>query len=408
MEKISRYILVLITILALSIFLPEFYWMSFGKPIKSEFVLYSCVDKDFIISQGRNNKDNKGNKITVDQKEQKLPLQNMRQLMLDGHFPDSINGVEMDPHVIGVNKTFFRSQPKDIVGPLPRIFPLFESESGRVKLVLPNDFFRISWRMEFIDTKSNTINEKKSRMFSAVLQKRGFAFPAKLIAGIPTTRKSCDEGYIVTDSKDQLFHIKMIKGRPYVKIVKKSDNLKFKHIACVDFRDKKYYSYLISNENEIYILTQDDYELVKFPVTGFKPETEELRIFGDMFNYNVIRLGENYVKVDALNKKYEKVDTYSNSWPSREERVAGKVFSYIFPAKISMFSSNTDFVDFYYNKTKGFNWLIFNILLIFAHFIIIKRRKVNYKHHLIDFALILVCGIYGFLAVNLFQNKFFK
>ncbi|MBE9467965.1 MAG: DUF4857 domain-containing protein [Bacteroidetes bacterium] len=408
MEKISRYILVFITILAFSIFLPEFYWMSFGKPIKSEFVLYSCIDNDFIISQGPKTTDNKGNKLTVQQKEQKLPLLNMRQLMLDGIFPDSINGVEMDPHVIGVHKSFFRSQPKDIVGPLPRIFPLFESESGRVKLELPNDFFRISWRMEFIDTETNSINEEKSRMFSAVLQKRGFAFPAKLIAGIPTTRKSCDEGYVVTDSDDQLFHIKMIKGRPYVQKVKKSDDLKFKHIACVDFRDKKYYSYMISNENEIYILTQDDYELIKFPIKGFNPEKEELRIFGDIFNYNIIRIGKNYINVDALNKKYEKIANYSNSWSSRDEKTEGKVFSYIFPAQISMFSGYTDFVNFYFTRTKGFNWLIFNILLVFAHFMIIKPRKVNYKNHLIDFSLIFITGIFGFLSVNLFQNKFFK
>ncbi|MCD6112922.1 MAG: DUF4857 domain-containing protein [Bacteroidales bacterium] len=408
MEKISRYILVLVAILTFSIFLPDFYWKLFEKPNRSPFVLYSCIDKDFIIQQGRNRYDNKGNKLTRKEWEEKLPLLNMRQLMIYGLFPDSINGCIMDPHEIGLNKSFFRFKPKDMNTPQAHLFPLFESESGRVKIEMPQDFFRITKRMEFVDAKTNSVIKNKSRMFTAVLQKRGFAFPAKLIAGIPTTRKSCDEGYIVTDSKDQLFHIKMVKGHPYIQKVKVPKGLKFKYIACVDFRDKKYYCYLFSQKNEIYILTQDEYDLIKFPIKDFQPKKEELRIFGDLFNYNVIRLGENYTQVVALDKEYKKVAEYNKTWLSRAERKEGKVFSYIFPAQISMFNKYSDYINFYYAKTKGFNWIILNLLLVFGHFLILKRRKVIFKNHLIDFSIILITGIYGFLAVNLFQNKFFK
>ncbi|MEA1898468.1 MAG: DUF4857 domain-containing protein, partial [Bacteroidota bacterium] len=271
MNKISRYTLVFIAILASAITLPELYWLAFEKPIRAPFVLYSCIDHDFMIqdfNKGIIRMDNKGNQYTRDEFELKLPLFYIRQLLISGTMPDTINGMAMDVQTIGRARSTFRLRPRTMIAPDPGLFPLFESESGRANLEMPEDYFRIKWRMEFINAKENKVYEKKSQMFTAVLQKRGFDFPAKMISGIPTTRKSCDEGYLVIDEKDQLFHIKMIEARPYVKKVEVPENLKFKHIECVDFKDKKYYSYLITSNNEVYILTQDEYELIKLPIEG--------------------------------------------------------------------------------------------------------------------------------------------
>ena len=272
---------------------------------------------------------------------------------------------------------------------------------------MPEDFFRITHRMEFIRAKEDIISERKSQMFTTVLNNRGFDFPAKIIAGLPTTRKSCDEGYIIIDNSDQMFHIKMIEAEPYVAKVENPDDLKFKFIACVDFKDKKYYSYLISNNNEIYILTQDEYELIKFPVEGFIPEKEELRIYGNLFNYTIISRGKSSLKAIALDKEYNKVDEYTESWTKLSETSAGKVAGYIFPGELRLSDSNSSFIDFYFDRTKGFNWLILNFLLMITHFFIIRKTGLKPIKNLVDFAVIAVTGIFGFLAVNIFQNKFF-
>ncbi len=410
MKKISRYILVFITILASAVVLPKLYWLAFEKPIRAPFVMYSCVDHDFMIQ--RHNKglirmDNKGNQYTRDEFELKLPLFFVRQLLISGIMPDTINGIAMDVHDINKARSFYRFRPKSMNAPDPGLYPLFESESGRASLELPVDYFRINRRMEFINAKKNEIDEEKSRMFTAVLQKRGFDFPAKMIAGIPTTRKSCDEGYIVIDEKDQLFHIKMVEARPYVKKVDVPENIKFKHIECVDFKNKKYYSYLISTDNNIYILTQDEYELIKFPIEGFNAEREELRIYGNLFYYTIISKGENFIKITVLDDEYNKIDEYNETWTKRSERSEGKVYSYIFPAQINMGNEHSSFINFYFEKTKGYNWLFLNVLLMIVHFGIIRKGGLKLWKNLLDFAIVAVTGIFGFLAVNIFQNKFF-
>ena len=410
MVKFSRYFLVLIAVTAFSVILPELYWMAFAKPVNTPFVMYSCMKNDFMIMRtGGEVKrtDTKGNTYTREEYEQNLPLFYTRQLLMSKTMPDTIYGVAMDMHDISMTNSTFRIKPDDIDTPLPGLYPLFESQSGRANLEMPLDYFRITWRMEFIDAKSNKINEEKSRMFSAVLYKRGFKFPAKSINGLPTTRKSCDEGYFIIDKEDQLFHVKMVKGEPYVKQVILPEGLKFKNITCVDFRDKKYYAYLFSTDNQICILTQDSYELVKFPVEDADPTRYQIQIFGNLFHYNVIVTGSNFIKVTVLDNEYKKVDVYSETWQGREDRTEGKVFAFLFPGQISMNNPLSNYIRFYLRINESFYWLAFSLLLVIFQFLIIRRRKAALAGQWVDLGIILVTGVFGFIAVNIFPNKFF-
>jgi hypothetical protein len=409
MEKLSRTILVIVTILISAILLPNLYWMAFEKPIRKPFIMYSCVNDNFMIFRTNEGvrEDSHGKKYTREEYEQMLPLMHFQQLLVSGKMPDTIKGQAMEMHNIGRARSFFRYKPEDMNCPKPKLFPMFESQSGRANIEMPDDFFRITWRLEFLDAASNTIIEEKSQMFSAALYQKGFAFPATKIEGLPTTRKSCDEGYLIIDSSYQLFHLKMVKGKPYVRNVKVPENLKFKHVACVDFKDKKYYAYLFSENNDIYILTQDDYELVKFPVTGFNADNCELKIYGDLFHYNVITEADGHMDVAVLDKEYKNVDRYSEKWPVLSEHSEGKIFGYLFPAQLSMEDPNSQFISFYWNGSANKGWVIFNLILVGAHLMILRRRKAKINNQLIDLGIVAVTGIFGFIAVNFFQNKFF-
>lgn len=410
MEKLSRMMLVLVAVLILAMTLPMLYWMAFERPVRKPFVLYSCIEDDFfIMRQGSPNtfEDTRGNKYTREKYEQKLPMMNFQQLMISGLMPDTINGKAMDMHEIGKNRSFARFKPEDMNGPKPALFPMFESQSGRANIEMPEDFFRITWRMEFLEAATNKIREEKSQMFSAALYHQGFEFPAARIEGLPTTRKSCDEGYLIVDSSNQLFHLKMVKGKPHVKKVSLPDGLKFKHILCVDFKDKKYYAYLFSEKNEIYILTQDEYELVKFPITEFNADNCELKIYGDLFNYNVTVDSEGHTDIVILDKEYKKVKSYQESWPVLSKRTEGKIFGYIFPAQLSMEDPYTRYINFYWKGSGSMGWILLNLVLVVVHLYILRRRKAGLKGNAVDLALVAITGIYGILAVNLFQNKFF-
>jgi len=409
MEKISRYILVFIAVLTLAIFLPKLYWMAFEKPVWKPFVQYSCINNDFMIQRIREKKwmDTKGKEYSREEYEQTLPMMFFKQLLASGTMPDSINGTALDMRAISREKSFFRLKASEIDAPCPDLYPLFESWSGRAKLELPEDFFRITWRIEFIEASTNKLLEEKSQLFSAALFHNGFSFPAKLISGLPTPRKTCDEGYLIVDSKDQLFHLKMIKGKPFVKKVDIPEGVKFRHISCVDFKNKDFYAYLFSDKNEIYILTQNDYQVIKWLIDGYDLANCDLKIFGDLFNYTVAIEVNDRIKMIALDKQFQVVNTYGEEWPVKEDMLEGRIFASLFPAQLSMTSDNSKFIRFYFSPSNGFNWIFVNLLLMTFHFIWILRRKAKLKNHLADLVIVVLSGIFGFIAIHLFQNKFF-
>lgn len=392
--------------------LPQLYWTAFDKPINAPFVMYSCTDNDFMILQAEGGQaerfDTRGNKYTREEYEQKLPLMYTRQLLVSGTMPDTIRGIPMDMHALNKAKSTFRFKPEDMSSPQPRLYPLFESESGRANIEMPDDYFRINWRMEFIKASNNQIDEPKSQLYTAALQKKGFTFPAKSISGLPTTRKSCDEGYFITDAANQLFHLKMMEGHPYVRKVELPANLKFRYISCVDFKDKKFYAYLFSDQNEIYILTQDLYELVKLPVEGFNPDIYELQIYGDIFHYNVVVKSDNHIKVDVLTyTDFQKVDTYKKNWLKRSDRSKGLIAAGFFPFQLKLTDNNSNYINFYFEFSKGFFWILLNLLLTGVHLLFLVRRKAILRKHIADLGIVVATGIFGFIAVNFFQNKFY-
>ena len=132
-----------------------------------------------------------------------------------------------------------------------------------------------------------------------------------------------------------------------------------------------------------------------------------MRIYGNLFYYTIILKGENYIKIAVLDDEYNKIDEYNETWTKRSERIEGEVFSYIFPVQINMSSEHSSFINFYFERTKGYNWLFLNVLLMIVHFGIIWKGGLKLRKTLLDFAIVAVTGIYGFIAVNFFQNKFF-
>lgn len=189
MIKFSRYILVATAILVASIVLPTLFWTIFEKVPRSPNIFYSTITEDFVIVDGSKKKNPEGKEYTSEEYEKILPFMFFRQLMADGTMPDSINGVLMEAPSISRASSFYRYTPKRLDSPVPTLWPMFESQSGKVNLTMPEDYFRIEKRMEFIVARTNEVNEEKSSLFTAALAEEGFSFPAGIIAGIPTTRK---------------------------------------------------------------------------------------------------------------------------------------------------------------------------------------------------------------------------
>jgi len=410
--KIARILLIIIVILVTAIYLPYFYWMALDVNIRAPFILYSPVIDDFVMRDfnqpdSTRHYNTKGDFFTREKYEELLPLFNYRQLMLDKKMPDSLRGIGIDVRKIQDNFLSLLYRPRTANSPQIQLYPLFESQSGRVRLEWPNELFRINERMEFINAAKNSINEQMSQKFTNALAVKGFIFPANIIAGNPNVRKPFDEGYFITDAEQKLFHIKMIESQPYCKKIELLQGLDIQSIFVRENRIHEFYGVIFSSTKEVYIIRYNDYKIIKLPIEKFDPKTDNLRILSNIFFVNVSITRENGITALALDRDYKLVDSYERTWETRYERTPGIIANYLFPFTIQLRNDNTTLVDLYvrFSDWSALFGIVFFVLL---SILLLRLRKRHLATHWLDLLIVLVSGIFGFIAIQIFDKARMK
>lgn len=408
LPKISRYLLIVFTIITLAYALPAIYQTLFDTRINAPFVTYSELNKDYFVMRNIDGKpafvDTKKKVYTQQEYMNATPVFNYHYHLSRGTLPDSIDGIKLDPRMLQHESAWQMISPDVLYAPAYRLYPLFESQP-EFGLKLPSDLFRINKRIEFIDTKTNDINEEKSRLFSTSFEKEGFQYPAKLTAGIPTVMKRKDDGWFLTDSRDNLYHLKMVKSEPYFKKISKPADLKIKHIICNDFESEEFYALLITDSNRLYTLNTQDYSFSRLPVEDYKPESQVLMLAANLFNKSVTLQGEQGVHVYTMNRQYQKINEYHEALPDKSAMTAGKISSFMFPFQIRVDSLFSGFIDFDMDKSSGYSWIILHVLLLLVTLWIFKRQNARMPARIADLLFVALTGVFGFIAVHVFRDK---
>lgn len=349
MLRFSKILFVVTIVLLLLWQLPWCYSFFTSKPVKLPFVLYSTVLNDFILTgnedgTGVKRRDLSGREYTQREVDSLLPTFYYRQLVTDERLPDTLNGVPVNARSIQMDNFTFRINPSDMNAPKVALYPLLESMSGRVDLEMPDDVFRITGKgIEFIEMNSNAVKAEKSAQFTEAMLKKGFTFPAKAIAGNPTNRKEYDEGYLILDAENHLFHLKRTKDRPYVRAIEISDTIQLKHLFVTEFRNKKTLGFVTDVNHAFYVLEAKSYNLRKVDIRGYNPNTEAFTVFGNIFDWTIRVSGaeaEEYYAVRA--DDYSLIKKYEPEEP--EETLAEKIGRYIFPLRLHFTSPEDKFV----------------------------------------------------------------
>lgn len=307
MKLFGKITFTLLTAIVILWQIPWLFNLASAHSQKMPFTLYSNVINDFAMITNTENgiqyTDQKGNLYSEKQFDSILPAFYARQLYTEGRFPDSICGEKTDYRNIVRNNFIFRSTPSSINRIKPELHFLMESMSGRVKLEMPDDAFRINEEgIEFITMKTNSINKAKSTSFTETMKRKGFRFPAKEISGNPTTRKDYDNGYFLIDSNDKLYHLKMIKGRIFFREIDLPESTVPEEIFVTEFENRKILGFFSGKDKKLYCITLPDYAIKQTGIPEWNPKREDLSIIGNMYDWTV--------SIDnGLSRKYFALDS---------------------------------------------------------------------------------------------------
>ena len=339
--RTARCLLAVLCLLLAAWVLPWLYRFATAGKQDTPFALYSHITGGFAFA-GRSGGQARyygadGQEFTESAFDSILPFFYFRQLTADGRFPDSISGVAVTPHDVQRSNFTFRTTPQECNRKGVPLYPLLESRSGRVDLTMPDDVFRMERRMEFSDMRSTSVNEDKSRAFTSMLEKKGFAFPPSLIAGNGTARKEYDNGYMMTDAAGKLYNVRMQAGRPYVRPIAMPDGVCPAHMAVTEFRARDMLAFLFDTQGRFWVLTSE-YDMMQVEIPPFYPERMSMVIIGNMFDWT-IRVGaddgEHLYAVDA--QTLERIGTYT--FPQPEPSVAERIGKYLLPVKLTFLSA---------------------------------------------------------------------
>lgn len=372
---------------------PWIYALATAKPYRSPFTLYSCVLRDFTsaVYGGKDIKFEDRSGQTHDESVQ--PMFYYHDLAMHGMAPDSILGRKIVPEEVERNRIILTSEPGRIAKKAAPVYIIMESVATRSELDEPEEAFVV--RKDGIYIYNMNANEEvsdKTKEFNEALSSLGFSHPAVLVSGNPSTRKEYDEGYLMTDSKGDLFHIRQDEGKPFVEKFDAASGLSLKHIIITEFSNHKTLGMLIDKDNRLHMLSPQG-EITPTEVS-FDPYHHDFLVVGDMFFYTIKvsdRSGETFYALNSDDFSF--VDTMRREYPTDE-------FNYstlVFPVRITFTSSNDEYVKPRFGK---FSWwaILVNAVIAYA-WVVLRRRTV--KEALTEVPFILFGGPIALIPIAL-------
>ena len=351
-----KFIIGFLALIVLAWVLPAVYELVSPRTDRMPFVVYSCLDSTFIKMDVQDKQvhyiDFRGKEWSKSEADSLLPLFAFRQLVAEGRLPDSLYGVALTPKLIQQNSFHFKTSPKQLNKPAVGLYTMLESASGRVDLTLPPDVFRLTNEgLEFIDCETNQVNKAKSLSFSRELSKHGFTFPVCLIWGNGTTRKDYDNGFLLTDSENRLFQLKMVKGMPWVREIKNEElritnyELKIKNyiqVFTLEPANRALIGLVVDDAHQLYAVRANG-ELAHVGIDVYDPQTMQITITGDLFHWTITEYtatDSRYYAVDA--KAFEQVARAII--PDPERPLAQKIERIILPVRLRFTSWRTQLI----------------------------------------------------------------
>ena len=414
MKKTHYILFFLLSTAVLSWVLPWLYSLCFAERDREPFVSYSPINDCFIVTDFNTGSkfdepdifevdpvtQAPGRHYTMDQRDSLLPEIFVGQLSAKGMLPDSIKGVEITMRDIRINSWIFTSSPKDLNRSVPTVYPLMESMPARFKFEDPEVVLTMPGHVVITDIESNTVDETKTRRFSKMFADKGFSFPAKEAVANISTRKGYDNGYLIIDNDNKLYHLKMQANRPSMAHIQLDDTIVPRHVFVLENADRKLYGLISDEAHDFYTINHDEtYSISKLSGIKFDPEKDRMTIIKNLFSWCVkIKSGNESTWIALDPDDYSVLAVYNFTNPTSMSRVIEK---WIFPFTTSFTNVDDKYV---YPRIKNWSWNAFLLNAILAVIVLFVARGKNIRCTIGKTVMTLVCGLFAFIPLILMKH----
>ena len=426
MRMLSAVMLIVLAIGTMAVYLPMIYGKFFFDRVEKTHLFYSPVTERFIYTEKIVGpipgqalaaaedhhvelayRDQDGSWYTRVEFEKRLPFIYYKNMELWGLLPLEIGGETFNKKRIKKHRQVLELKMSDIAGARPQVpfWPLLESNPGQVRLVFPDDRFRMTKnRMEFVNADTNRMDETLTMVFTEALKAEGFVFPARSINGKFTILKPFDEGIFLVDTNYSVFHLKRRNGAPLVVRTPIDPELKPRHIKISENRRREYYGILLSEAGILHLITYDDYALVDLPLDGYDPGTMDVKLIINPLYCTAVYSDEKTIRAVAMDRDYFPLATFRHRMSRATKTLSAAVYEAVFPFQIH--PDNQHGKGYLGLRCKTGGALAF-IGIAVSLFFAISRDYGRYRKFpgKLDLGIIALTGVYGLITLIFVRLK---
>ncbi len=310
-SKIYLSSLVLIFIVMLFINFEQ-YKKKYTHEFNNYYIFYSNIIDDFVYQKnfGQHQFEyavqnkNKFDRLTY---ESYLPFVYWKNLDIQKKLPLTIKEKTFTKQQIKNSRLGFSYHPK-LLKPLEvELYALLNPQTTKGMIPFPEEAFAITKKGAVVYTYDTKIAHNQTKNLNAQLEKLNFQFPALNIWGKSTNMKPFDKGYLVKDSKQNLYNIQKANDTIWVSTIQYPKDIEIAYIKISENKQKKLLGYAIDTKSNFYLLDWN-FKFIKLDLPTFDYKNMKLKLISNPINY-LIRYDnhEDYYAV-VFDKKFKKID----------------------------------------------------------------------------------------------------
>lgn len=420
MHTLARLAIGLLIVVILAIYLPTLFAMSFDTPLRKSHLLYSPVLEQFIWKEKVLNppeeaealaedhhaefvyQDEAGVYYTREDFEKNLPFIYYKNMELWGLLPITLAGQTFDAATIRANRRVLQLDPATLRGEPVPVLPLLESEPDSVRLVFPEDRYRLVPNgLEFINADFNAVDAALSEKFTTALTEAGFVFPARFAAGRHSILKPYDAGHFLVDATGALYHLKRVRGEPVVIRTPVNPALDLRHMEVMESSQRDYYGLLLGHDGRVHLLAEDGYAVHTLTTPGYDPETMEFKVLLNPLYVTAVYSDEATITGVAMDRQFTPLREYTHTMSRAHPRPAQVFGAVLFPFQLHLTSREGGGLAITWGGLLSVGGMLA------AAAALVGLRHIRGLRPLEPVGLVLTCltGIYGLAVVSLVLDE---
>lgn len=420
MRTLATVAMAALAVIVMAVYLPLAYQKLFQGHAEKTHLFYSPVIKDFIYkekiigpppaeakSKAEDHhaniayRDGNGTYYSRVEFEKMLPFIYYKNMELWGLLPLHLNGRTLHKTDIKKNRRVLELRPNELPAnnPAPPLYPLMESNPGQVRLVFPEDRFRMtSTAMEFVNADYNTIDKGLTQTFTNALKAEGFVFPARSVNGKFTVLKPFDDGAFIVDTDYNVFHVKREDGKPQVVRTPIAPGLKTRFIKISENRQRRIRGLLLAGDGSLHLLRYDGYATQALPLEHYDPDSMDFKMLINPLYKTAVTSNETTIRAVAMDGDCRPLARYEHRMSRADlaETPAAEIFNALFPFSLRLDSSSRSYVTL--DARPGGPLSLAGIAICLALCIVITRWRCGRFPRPAALGLVLLTGIYGLIT----------